>query len=184
MIGHPSHLRRLVMTFAAVVGVVLSSCGSGATDDISEPTPPTTAPPAQAPTSVDEPTSTTAPAVTTTPTDTTPATTSTPVVDEAWAATFAEIALAPTEPGPRPLLSWAAVDGAALYQLTVLDADMVPYWSWSGTETEVPLGGMDNPDAIGAWVFDELTWVVVARGADGAPRAMSTREVLEPAPSD
>ena len=48
----------------------------------------------------------------------------------------------------------------------------------------MPLGGMDNPDAIGAWVFEELTWMVVARDGDGAPLAMSQRVVLEPGSED
>ncbi len=101
-------------------------------------------------------------------------------LEEAGAGLFPEIELGPTEPGPRPTLSWSDVDGATLYQLTVLDADGVPYWSWSGAETEVPLGGMENPDAIGAWVFEELTWMVVARDDAGSPVGMSSRGVLQP----
>jgi hypothetical protein len=100
--------------------------------------------------------------------------------EEAWVEIFPEIALSPTEPGPRPTLAWESVDGAALYQLTVLDSDGAPYWSWSGTEASVPLGGMDNPDAIGAWVFEELSWMVVARDTSGAPLGMSRRGQLLP----
>lgn len=163
--------RRRRALLLAAVALVLGSCGSGGADDTAEPSLP----------SSDE-------SVTTTttdgaPTDTAPSNTS-PTADETWSDIFAEIVLDPTEPGPRPILSWAEVDGAVLYQLTVLDSDGVPYWSWSGTETAVPLGGMDNPDAIGAWVFEELTWMVVARAGDGAPLAMSQRGVLEPAVSD
>lgn len=93
---------------------------------------------------------------------------------------FPEIIIDPTEAGPRPVLSWSKVERAALYQLTVLDAGGVPYWAWSGTENAVPLGGMDNPDAIGAWVFEELTWTVVARDTGGTPLGMSHPAVLRP----
>ncbi|MEE9417460.1 MAG: hypothetical protein V3V01_19420 [Acidimicrobiales bacterium] len=85
-----------------------------------------------------------------------------------------------TEAGPRPLLSWQVVSDAASYELTVLNADGNPYWSWSGPEPGVFLGGMENPDAIGAWVFEELTWVVTARDADGATLALSDRATLNP----
>jgi hypothetical protein len=163
----------------AGVAFVLGSCGSGGADDAVEPAPPASDESIPATTAADESAGATEPE----PADTAPSSTS-PSADEAWSDTFAEIVLSPTESGPRPTLSWAAVDGAALYQLTVLDADGAPYWSWSGTESAVPLGGMDNPDAIGAWVFEELTWMVVARGGDGAPLAMSRRGVLEPATGD
>lgn len=112
--------------------------------------------------------------------DTEELTASAPDVEESWVEIFPEIALTATEPGPRPLLSWSGVDDAALYQLTVLDADGVPYWAWSGTETSVHLGGMENPDAIGAWVFEPLSWMVVARDASGAPVGMSMRGQLLP----
>jgi hypothetical protein len=116
----------------------------------------------------------------TTTSETTTSTTTTVPTDDVWSDTFAEISLTATEPGPRPLLAWGEVDGAALYQLTVLDAAGVPYWSWSGSTSAVHLGGMDNPDAMGAWVFEELTWMVVARAADGTPLAVSRRGTLEP----
>ena len=93
---------------------------------------------------------------------------------------FPELVVQPTEPGPRPLLAWDAVEGAVNYQLVVLDADGTAYWAWSGTETSVFLGGMENPDAVGAWVFEPLTWVVAAEDPNGATLAMSARAELLP----
>lgn len=182
MIGNDRrHPRRALVLAAAAF--LLGSCGSGGADDTVEPSPPASNESVPTATAGDESTSDTEAEPTTEPADTAPSSTS-PSADDPWSDTFAEITLSPTEPGPRPTLSWTDVEGAALYQLTVLDADGVPYWSWSGTETAVPLGGMANPDAIGAWVFEELTWMVVARGSDGAPLAMSQRAALEPATSD
>ncbi len=147
--------------------VVLGACGGGSAADTSESP------------------STTAPTTSTVPTDDVDAgpddtTTTTAAETDPWAGVFPEIMLDPTEAGPRPLLSWTPVDSAALYQLTVLDSDGVPYWAWSGTETSVPLGGMDDPDAIGAWVFEPLRWTVVARNGEGQPLAMSRQATLEP----
>lgn len=182
MMGNGSrHPRRSLMLAAAAL--LLGSCGSGDADDTVEPSPPASDESVPTATAGDESTSDPEPEPTTEPADTAPSSTS-PPADDPWSDTFAEIVLVPTEPGPRPILGWEAVDGAVLYQLTVLDTDGVPYWSWSGTETAVPLGGMANPDAIGAWVFEELTWMVVARDSDDAPLAMSQRDALEPATSD
>jgi hypothetical protein len=165
----PGRHRRGAVLLALVLA--LTSCGSDGSDEASsEPTAPATS-------------DSTAPASSSAVEATADAEEEEPevqVAEETWADIFPEIALGPTEPGPRPTLSWSGVDGAALYQLSVLDADGVPYWGWSGTETAVPIGGMDNPDAIGAWVFEELTWMVVARDADGAPLGMSRRGLLEP----
>ncbi len=61
----------------------------------------------------------------------------------------------------------------ARYDLMVLNAEGVAYWGWSGTETAIHLGGIEDPDAAGAWVFEPLTWVVTARDADGQPLALS-----------
>ena len=161
----------VVLVLVLVLALVLTSCGSGDVDEeSSDPTVPASSgsPTSAPPDAVDEPDETEPPEA-----DGEPA-------EEAWADLFPEITLDPTESGPRPILSWSEIEGTALYQLTVLDADGVPYWAWSGTETAVPLGGMDNPDAIGAWVFEDLSWMVVARDASGAPLGMSRREALRP----
>lgn len=86
----------------------------------------------------------------------------------------------PTEPGPRPFLAWDSVEGASTYDLIVLDAAGTPYWAWSGEATGVHLGGVENPEAVGAWVFEPLTWIVTARDSDGQPLAMSGTAQLEP----
>ena len=161
--------RRSAILLALVL--VLTSCGSGGDgEESSEPTVPAASEsPTSAPTdAVDE------------PVDADEQETDSQPAEEPWADIFPQITLGPTEAGPRPVLNWSEIEGAAPYQLTVLDADGVPYWAWSGTKTAVPLGGMDNPDAIGAWVFEELTWMVVARDATGAPLGMSERNLLRP----
>ncbi len=86
----------------------------------------------------------------------------------------------PSEPGPHPQLAWAEVAGAATYDLIVLDAAGETYWAWSGTESSVHLGGVESPDAVGAWVFEPLTWIVTARDAEGEPLAMSAKADLTP----
>jgi hypothetical protein len=169
----------LVLALVVAFGLGLGACGSSGADDAVE-TSTTSGSSSTVPATSDVPISDDVGTETTMPTATTATTTTAAPADEAWSDTFQEISLNATEPGPRPLLAWGDVDGAALYQLTVLDADGIPYWSWSGTTAAVPLGGMDNPDAIGAWVFEELTWTVVARAGDGTPLAMSQRGTLVP----
>ena len=93
---------------------------------------------------------------------------------------FEIMATEPTAPGPRPMLAWDSIDGATTYDLIVLDAEGTPYWAWSGEETGVHLGGVENPDAVGAWVFEPLTWIVTARDSEGEPLAMSAKAELLP----
>lgn len=93
---------------------------------------------------------------------------------------FDVLATEPTDPGPHPELVWSAVSGAASYDLIVLDGAGDPYWAWSGDSTSVYLGGVQNPDAAGAWVFEPLTWIVTARDGEGEPLAMSARATLLP----
>lgn len=151
----------------AVVAMLLVACGSSSDDSASEPT--TTA------TSADASDTSVAGDTSVTPEPDDPE-----APEDVGADLFPDIELGATEPGPRPTLTWTAVDGASIYQLTVLDAAGEPYWSWSGSDTAIPLGGMDNADAVGAWVFEELTWMVVARDAAGVPLGVSRRGVLEP----
>src|SRR5690606_3489572 len=79
---------------------------------------------------------------------------------------FTPIETMATDPGPRPLLEWTAVDGADEYHVTVFSASGAAYWSWTGTETQVHVGGLADPDAAGAHVFEAMTWVVMAATAD------------------
>lgn len=91
-----------------------------------------------------------------------------------------ELSLEDAAPGPRPLLKWAPVDGASRYTLFVLGADGSPYWAWSGSETAVHLGGFDDPDAVGPWVHESMTWTVAAADAAGNPIAISQVGALTP----
>ena len=84
------------------------------------------------------------------------------------------------EPGPRPLLSWQPVAGATGYLVTVLDASGVGYWAWSGTATEVHVGGTSEPDAIGPYVYEDMTWMVAAEDETGALLAVSEPSPLTP----
>jgi hypothetical protein len=84
--------------------------------------------------------------------------------------------------GSRPLLSWAPVDGAAVYVVMVYDADRSPYWSAVTTATEVYVGGPvqiptgnDGP-RIGAG----YTWSVYAEDAGGLLIAASPQRDLSP----
>jgi len=160
------------MVAAVALGLVLMSCGSSASEDATIDATTTSQAPSPNTGAGESPDTTAVPEV--------EENSGVEVTEEPWVEIFPEIALAPTEPGPRPTLAWRAVEGAALYQLTILDADGNVYWSWSGTENSVPLGGMSNPDAMGAWVFEELSWLVVARDADSAPVGMSRRASLLP----
>lgn len=90
------------------------------------------------------------------------------------------IAVTVADPGPRPLLTWAPVDGATLYLVTVLDSSGVGYWTWEGTDTEVHVGGTAEPDAIGPYVFEDMTWRVAAQDDSGTLLAVSEPSPLSP----
>lgn len=90
------------------------------------------------------------------------------------------VAVDDAEAGVRPLLSWSAVDGAALYRVVVVDGDGAPYWAWSGSDTEVFVGGVDDATLPGAVVSEAMTWSVAALDADGLPLALSDPAPLQP----
>lgn len=93
---------------------------------------------------------------------------------------FEPIQTMDTEAGPRPLLQWAPVDGADEYHVSVFAASGDAYWGWSGTETQVNVGGISDPDAVGPHVFEAMTWVVMASTMDGEVLAMSRPATLTP----
>lgn len=158
-----------------VAAALLTGCGDDSTDASDAPDSVVTDPVATDGADAPDTTTTTAAddaSDSGTDTDTEPAAERDPI--------FPVLVTAPTEPGPRPLLSWDAVEGATQYDLMVLNAEGVAYWGWSGAETAVYLGGVEDPDATGAWVFEPLTWVVTARDADGQPLALSEQAMLEP----
>ncbi|WP_291379817.1 hypothetical protein [Demequina sp.] len=90
------------------------------------------------------------------------------------------IAVTAADPGPRPLLTWTPVDGATMYLVTVLDSSGVGYWTWEGTETEVHVGGTSEPDAIGPYVFEDMSWRVAAQDDTGTLLAVSEPSPLSP----
>ncbi len=90
------------------------------------------------------------------------------------------ISVTAADPGPRPLLTWTPVDGAALYLVTVLDSSGIGYWTWEGTATEVHVGGTAEPDAIGPYVFEEMSWMVAAQDDEGTLLAVSEPSPLRP----
>lgn len=83
--------------------------------------------------------------------------------------------------GPRPVLSWEPVDGAAVYAVVVHDVDGAPYWGWELEDTSVRLGLEERPDsAPGPRVAEGMTWSVVAYDADWLPLAASERRPIAP----
>jgi hypothetical protein len=159
--------RALPACLAAVV--LVTACGGG--DDDSEPASPevTTADGLQATTAA---ATTTAAASTTSVAATTTTEPASELAEEFGLPTIA-IMSTPVGGGERPDLAWQPVDGAADYQVTVLDPDGGFYWGWRGATSEVPFGGRPRllPGAAGPRVVTGMTWTVVALDANGRPLA-------------
>ena len=67
----------------------------------------------------------------------------------------------------RPSLVWEPVEGASRYELVVLDEAGKPYWYWSGTDSQVKLGGGDFSDfGLGPIIGVGYSWSVAAFGSD------------------
>src|SRR5262245_57400235 len=65
--------------------------------------------------------------------------------------------------GIRPVFRWASVEGATEYLLVVLDKRGRAYWSWQGSETEIPMGGGEKPSKPGSGaprVAKGYKWIV------------------------
>lgn len=90
------------------------------------------------------------------------------------------IQLTPTSgAGRRPILTWEPVAGAATYTVLVMAADELPWWSWSGSETEVVLGGVDTELEMGGPAAGAgVTWVVFAFDGDDKLIGVSPRRDL------
>jgi hypothetical protein len=85
--------------------------------------------------------------------------------------------------GPHPVLGWKAVAGATRYLLVVQTPKGDPYWSWSGTETRVRLGGgpLDAPkNSPGATLTRKMVWFVVAFDDSGGIIASSAKRKITP----
>lgn len=116
-----------------------SETTDSATPDTTDPDTTDTTEPA-----TDQPDETQPPATAETPATTEPpATTAPPAADgllQALDVAAIEVLTLETGLGERPLLEWAAVDGATSYHV-VVQSDGEPYWAWVGSTTSVPLGG-------------------------------------------
>lgn len=84
--------------------------------------------------------------------------------------------------GARPLLEWDSVDGADHYSLYLYAASGDVYWSWTGYETSVHVGGEPRLDdgVPGPSVTDDMTWAVLAHDEAGLPLAVSEQRAIAP----
>jgi hypothetical protein len=84
--------------------------------------------------------------------------------------------------GARPLLSWDPVDGAGSYVVFVYAPNGDIYWSWSGSDTSVHVGGEPQlGDGVsGPSVAQGMTWGVIAYDADLLPIAVSEKRPIAP----
>lgn len=84
--------------------------------------------------------------------------------------------------GTRPILEWAAVEGAIHYTVWVRTPQEKPYWSWLTSDTSVPVGGLPrlNEDAGGPSIVGGMTWSVTAHDADGSVIAASNHRPISP----
>jgi hypothetical protein len=115
-----------------------------------------------------------------------PTSTPTPVAFPAFAAESGlpdiEQLTATDSGGRRPLLEWAAHDGAMYYIVAVFSPSGEIYWGWRTSDTSVPVGG--NPqldeDALGPAVSTGMTWSVIAFDETGDPVATSAIRPISP----
>jgi hypothetical protein len=86
-----------------------------------------------------------------------------------------------TGEGPRPVLRWEPVEGAATYAVAVYAAAGEPAsWSWRGAGTSVRVGFVDDPTVGGPNVVAGMTWSVLALDGDDEPVAQSNERPLGP----
>ena len=65
--------------------------------------------------------------------------------------------------------------------MVVLGADGVPYWAWTGTDTQVRFGGAPSDDGgQTAALHEPMTWSVLAVDGDGVILAVSERVPASP----
>lgn len=146
------------MRRSLLVALVLVACsGAPANETVPEPGPtvaPTTTPMSTTQVEVVSTTTTTVATTTTTEPELEPFM---PGLD------LVEISTYGVGDDDRPLLSWDAVPDADLYTVLVLNEEGNPWWSWSGTETEVILGGVETDAEIGGpRAGPGIEWVVFA----------------------
>lgn len=115
---------------------------------------------------------------------TTEATTTTTVAAEPFLPGLGLESITQTTPesggGPRPLLSWNPINGAAEYTVVVFDAEGTPWWSWRGEATEVFIGGFETAVELGGpRAAAGVTWVVYAYDSDGVAVGVSPLRALD-----
>lgn len=169
-----SRVRRLVVSVLALA-MTATACGGG---EVSSTT-------TDAVTPTSETSSTSSGADTTTSTPGTSSSTTSPSgpVGPPWIEGLPPLALlTPTSgAGERPVLEWEEVPGADRYEVFLFLDDGTAYWSWTGAETSVIVGGVELPDsAPGPRVAEGTSWAVLAVDADGLPVAVSERRPIAP----
>lgn len=83
--------------------------------------------------------------------------------------------------GPRPLLMWEPVAAATSYTVVLYDAAEDAWWSWSGTETSIVVGGVSTDIEIGGPRADtDARWSVMAFDDTGNLVGTSPKRSLEP----
>ena len=168
--------------FSVLVAVsfLAAACGGG---DDSPVAAPEIAEPTAAIVETPEPAATTTPAeAPDEPATETPDAGSAPTILSSLELPTIEFTMSSSGLGVRPLLEWAAVDGAAEYQLVVLDSDGEPYWAWVAAEPSVPFEGGEAGSEPGqlAILHEPMTVSVVAYDTAGAPIATSELFPLAP----
>lgn len=107
-----------------------------------------------------------------------------PGIRDLWRErTLPAVAIGPPDSsgGPHPVLSWLPVEGAETYWVMVHDMQDLPFWAWTGTDTEVRLGGGDVDELNQtAALYQPMTWRVVAIDSDGGIVAFSEDIPLVP----
>ena len=85
--------------------------------------------------------------------------------------------------GAFPTLAWQSVPGAHRYHVSVIDADGRAMWAWATTDTQVVLGGYDEPPpehVRGPRLHTAMHWQVLARDADEQVIAQSGLRPIAP----
>ena len=163
----------------AIVGVLtVSACSSGSSESSSSES---TTPSDSAVVTTVAGGSTQAPETTTTAAA--PETTTTVVQEPAMVGADLVEQLTPTSGGgTRPLLEWAAVDGAATYFVTIYTETGGSYWAAVTEDTKTFVGGPLQIPAgrTGPNVAEGYTWVVYAEDADGNLLAVSPPRPIAP----
>ena len=85
--------------------------------------------------------------------------------------------------GPFPTLAWQSVPDAHRYHVSVIDGDGRAMWAWTTSDTQVVLGGFDEPPpehVRGPRLHAPMHWHVLARDADERVIAQSGLRPIAP----